>query len=142
MRLTGSLSAGLVAAVAAGAFAASAQAEEKGGAEMRCYELRTYVTVPGRLPNLHARFRNHTVKLLEKQGMKLVGFWTPVDKENTLIYVVEHASREAAQKSWAAFRADPDWLKARKASEEEAGGSLTEKVESVFMNPTDYSAMK
>jgi hypothetical protein len=123
--------------------AGAAGADEKETMPTRCYELRTYYTVPGRLPNLNARFRNHTVALLEKHGMKLIGFWTPVEKDNVLIYLVEHASREAAQKSWAAFRADPDWLKARKASEEDAGGgSLTEKVESVFMAPTDYSAMK
>jgi hypothetical protein len=123
------------------ACAASAPADETGG-DVRCYELRTYTAVPGRLPNLHARFRNHTIALFEKHGMKMVGFWTPVEKENTLIYIVEHASREAAQKSWTAFRADPEWIKARKASEEEAGGALTEKVESLFLAPTDYSRLK
>jgi len=111
-------------------------------ASTRCYELRTYTVVPGRLPHLHARFRNHSIQLLEKHGMKLLGFWTPVDKDNVLVYIVEHESREGAQKSWAAFRADPQWIAAKKASEEEAGGSLTEKVESVFMVPTDYSAIK
>jgi NIPSNAP protein len=112
-------------------------------AAVRCYELRTYTVVPGRMPHLQARFRDHSIKLLEKHGMKLLGFWTPVDKENVLVYLVQHDSREAAQKSWTAFRADPEWIAAKKASEEGAGGgSLTEKVESVVMNPTDFSAMK
>jgi hypothetical protein len=118
------------------------KSRETATSDRHCYELRTYTAVPGRLPNLHARFRNHTIQLLEKHGMRLVGFWTPVDKENTLVYLVEHQSREAAQKSWTEFRADPEWVAAKKASEDEAGGSLTEKVESVFLTPTDYSAMK
>jgi len=134
---------GVALALMMGTALASFAADSKDASDVHCYELRTYTAVAGRLPNLHARFRNHAVPLLTKHGMKLLGFWTPIDKPDTLVYLVEHESREAAQKSWTAFRADPEWLKARKASEEEAGGgSLTEKVESVFMMPTDYSAMK
>jgi len=131
-----------VLVLAGAAVAATARAEDKGTAPTHYYELRTYTAVAGRLPALHARFRNHTVRLFEKHGMKLIGFWTPVDKENTLVYVIQHDSPDAATKSWAAFRADPDWIKAKKASEDEAGGPLTEKVESVFMTPTDFSALK
>lgn len=108
------------------------------------YELRTYTATPGKLEQLHARFRNHTCKLLEKHGMKLVGFWVPQDADkgadNTLVYIVEHANRKAAEDSWKAFRADPEWVAAK--AESEKNGSLTVKVESVFMNPTDYSKMK
>ncbi len=108
------------------------------------YELRTYIAAPGKLEQLHSRFRNHTNKLLEKHGMKLIGFWVPQDANkganNTLIYIVEHASRKAAENSWKAFREDPEWVAAK--AESEKNGSLTEKVESVFMNPTDYSKMK
>lgn len=129
---------GVLLAAAVGAAAAT----EEPPMTTRCYELRTYIAAPGRMANLHARFRNHTVKLLQKHGMKLVGFWTPVDKEDVLIYLVEHESREAAKQSWTSFRADPAWIEAKKASETEAGGTLTEKVESVFLSPTDYSAMK
>lgn len=126
------------------AAAAAAPADTAGRTpETHCYELRTYTTVPGRLPHLHARFRDHAIPLLQKYGMRLVGFWVPVDKDNTLVYLVEHKSREAAQKSWTDFRADPEWIAAKKASEDAAGGgSLTEKVESVFMSATDYSAMR
>lgn len=110
----------------------------------KVYELRTYIATPGKLEQLHARFRNHTNKLLEKYGMKLIGFWVPQDAnkgaDNTLIYIVEHASRKAAEDSWKSFRADPEWVAAK--AESEKGGSLTVKVESVFMNPTDYSKLK
>ncbi|MBK7926807.1 MAG: NIPSNAP family protein [Bryobacterales bacterium] len=109
----------------------------------RVYELRTYTAAPGKIEALHARFRNHTLKLFEKHGMKNVAYWAPSDdplKANTLIYVVAHESREAAKKSWDAFRVDPEWIKARDASE--VNGKLTAKVESVYMEATDYSPMK
>ena len=109
----------------------------------RTFELRTYKATPGNLDNLNARFRDHTMKLFSKHGMTHYGYWTPVDAnkgaDDTLIYILAHKSEEAAQASFKAFRADPDWLAARKASEEKAGGSLTVKVESLFMKPTDYS---
>nr|UXE44832.1 hypothetical protein Hi04_10k_c3780_00020 [uncultured bacterium] len=108
------------------------------------YELRTYTTVEGRLPNLLKRFRDHTVKLFEKHGMMNFGYWVPAAKPNTLIYILAHKSREAAKTSFDAFRSDPAWDKARKASEEEAGGSLTvtNGVKSEFIKPTDYSPSK
>lgn len=104
------------------------------------YELRTYTTHPGKLDALHARFRDHTVKLFEKHGMTNVGYWVPTDEEkssNTLIYVLKHDSREAAKKSWGAFMNDPDWKAAYAAST--ADGKLVDTVESVYMNATDYS---
>ena len=112
-------------------------------ASNRVFELRTYTAAPGKLDALHKRFRDHTVKLLSKHGVTHVGYWAPADAplaENTLIYVLAHPSREAAKKSWDAFRADPDWIKARDESQKD--GSLTTKVESVFLNPTDYSPIK
>ncbi len=117
--------------------------QEASAASNRVYELRTYYTLPGRLPALQARFRNHTTKLFEKHGMKNVGYWVPQDapkSENTLIYVISHESREKAKESWDAFRKDPEWQKVQKASE--ADGKIVEKVESIYMNPTDYSALK
>ena len=102
------------------------------------YELRIYHAAPGKLDDLNKRFRDHTVKLFEKHGMKNIGYWTPVDTaDNRLIYVLEHASRDAARKSFAAFGADPEWKTAQKASE--ANGKLVNKVESYFMQPTDFS---
>jgi hypothetical protein len=110
----------------------------------RVFELRTYTTNEGKLPNLQARFRDHTTKLFAKHGMTNIGYWTPQDpklSQNTLIYIIAHASREAATKSWAAFRADPDWQKAAAASEVD-GKILAKSPESVFMDPTDYSPIK
>ncbi len=107
------------------------------------YELRTYYAAEGKLGDLNARFRNHTVKLFEKHGMKNVVYGVPMDapaSANTLIYLLQHDSREAAKQSWDAFRKDPEWTKAQKASE--VNGKLTAKVESVFLEPTDYSPMK
>jgi hypothetical protein len=123
-----------VAAVVATAAAADPAAQ--------VYELRTYVAAPGKLDALNARFRDHTCKLFEKHGMTNVGYWVPVENgENKLIYLLAHASREAADKSWKAFGADPDWTKARKESEAKAGGSLTAPggVKRLYLSATDYS---
>ena len=118
-------------------------ADSSAGKEARCYEMRTYYAAPGKLQELHARFRNHTVKLFEKHGMTNIGYWVPMDKEkgadNTLIYILAYPSREASEKSWKAFKADPDWQAAAKASE--VNGKLVEKVDSVFLEETDYSPM-
>jgi hypothetical protein len=111
----------------------------------RIFELRTYTASPGNLDHLNARFRNHTVKLFEKHGMTNIGYWCPIEGQpgagETLVYILAHKSVEAAKASFDAFRQDPDWLAARKASEEKAGGSLTAKdgVKSVFLKATDYS---
>jgi len=108
------------------------------------YEMRTYTAAEGKFDAVNARFRDHTIKLFEKHGMKNVGYWTPSEGPlagNTLIYILEHKSRDAAKASWAAFGADPDWQKARAASE--AGGRILVKApESVFLNATDYSPIK
>ena len=109
--------------------------------EAKVYELRTYYAMPGKLEDLHKRFREHTMKIFAKHGMKVTGFWGPADKEqgseNKLIYVLEFSSREAMTKAWADFGKDPEWQAARKASE--ANGKLVEKVESIVMGDTDYS---
>lgn len=112
------------------------------------FELRTYTASPGNLDALHARFRDHTLKLFAKHGMTNIGYWTPIKgqkgADDTLIYILAHKSVDAAKASFDAFRSDPDWIAARKASEEKAGGSLTVKdgVKSVFMKATDYSPIK
>jgi hypothetical protein len=109
----------------------------------RVYEIRTYTTPPGKLEALKSRFRDHTIKVFNKYDMKSIGYWVPQDaplKDNTLIYILSHESREAAAKSWTSFRADPDWVKAKADSEKD--GPLTTKVESVFVDPTDFSALK
>ncbi len=109
----------------------------------RVFEIRTYTTEPGKLNDLLARFRDHTTALFEKHGIENVGYWTPADEPrsaDTLIYIVAHPSREAAKKNWESFAGDPAWHKAR--DESEASGKIVNKVESVYMNPTDFSPLK
>jgi hypothetical protein len=122
--------------ITAALFAALAQA--------RVFELRTYHCLPGKLEALKARFRDHTVKLFEKHGIQNIGYWVPQDadkgKDNTLIYIVAHPDKAAAEKAWKAFRDDPAWVKARTESEKD--GKIVEKVESVFMDPVDFSKLK
>jgi hypothetical protein len=109
-------------------------------AENRVFELRTYTSIDGKLENLLARFRDHTIKLFEKHGMQNIGYWVPKETPNTLIYIVAHKSQDAAKASWDAFRKDPVWLKAREASE--AQGKIVDKVTTVFMDPVDFSKLK
>ncbi len=110
-------------------------------ADSRVYELRTYTAAPGKLPDLQARFRDHTLKLFEKHGMKNVGYWVPAEvkdgKEDKLIYLLEHKSREAAAASWKAFVADAAWKEVAKKTE--ANGKIVAKLESIYLKPTDYS---
>ncbi len=137
----------VMAAVSGAFWAGQSAGEEKVIGDVvkseRVYELRTYYCLPGRLEALHKRFADHTLKLFEKHGMKNEMYWTPTDpklKDHVLIYVVSHDSAEAAKKSWDAFRTDPDWLKARDASEKD--GKIVEKVESVYMTATAFSPKK
>ena len=109
-------------------------------AETRVYELRTYHTLPGKLDALLTRFRDHTTRIFEKHGMENIGYWIPKDQPNTLIYIISHKNMDAAKKSWDEFRADPVWVKVRDASE--ANGKIVEKVDSVYMTPTDFSKLK
>jgi hypothetical protein len=135
--LIGGIACGLVGIVAYSA--GYSRGEEKTTAP-RVYELRTYTTEPGRLPALHARFRDHTIKLFEKHGMQNGMYWVPTDeklKDNTLIYFVSHASQAAADKSWKDFISDPEWNKAREASEKD--GKIVAKAERQYMTLTDYS---
>ncbi|MGH9200102.1 MAG: NIPSNAP family protein [Vicinamibacterales bacterium] len=119
------------------------QAKAHAQAAARVYELRTYTAPDGKLGDLHARFRNHTLRIFQRLGMTNVVYLSPVDaplKDNTLMYLLSYPSREAAQKSWSEFRVDPEWKKV--ASESQVNGPITSKVESVFLVPTDYSPMK
>lgn len=113
---------------------------EQPAADQTIYELRIYTTLDGRLPALHARFKNHTIPLFEKHGMKNVAYWVPTDPEkskNTLIYILEHKSLDAAKKSWNEFRNDPEWKKAQQESEKD--GKIVAKVDYWYMTPAEYS---
>jgi hypothetical protein len=124
-----------------------ARADEKASesaASHRVFELRTYYTNEGKLTDLHKRFRDHTCRLLKQHGAELIGFWTPLDEDkgkgSKLIYLVAFPSREAAKKTWAEFSNDPAWRKVYEESHK--NGVLVNKVDSVYMEPTDYSELK
>ncbi len=106
------------------------------------YELRIYTANAGKMGALQARFRDHTVRLFEKHGIKNVGYWTNSvgGRSDELWYMIgfeSHAHREAA---WAAFGADPDWQKARADSEKD--GPLVHHIENRIMNPTNFWPLK
>ena len=133
---------GLGAAVFTSGFVAGnvvrAQSDSK-----RVFELRTYTAPEGKLGDLHKRFRDHTMRIFRKHGMESVGYWQPQDapdSQNTLIYIISHASREQAKKNWAEFQADPEWQKV--ANDSQVNGKIVSKVESVFLDPADYSPLK
>ena len=139
-----------VALAVAGAFVAGAGVHEMvspalaaHAAANRVFEIRTYTAPPGKLEALKTRFRDHTIKSFNKHDMKSVAYFLPQDapdSTNTITYILAHPSREDAKKNWAAFNADPEWVKAKADSEKD--GKLVEKVVSVFTDPADFSPIK
>jgi hypothetical protein len=112
----------------------------QGAASGTVYELRVYQAAPGKLGELLARFREHTIKLFERHEMKLLAFWTPVDepqKNEMLVYILQHPSREAAKANWKTFQDDAEWKSVKEKSE--ANGKLVEKVDSTYLELTDFS---
>lgn len=109
----------------------------------RVFELRIYTANEGKLQALLDRFGGGETDLFEKHGMRGIGYWVPADSplvEDTLVYMLAHDSRAAARASWEAFSVDPEWIAMRAASE--VDGRLTGNVESMFLNPTDFSPVK
>jgi hypothetical protein len=112
-------------------------------AQGRVYELRTYTCFEGKLDALKARFRDHTIRIFKRHGMESIGYWVPQDPEkskNTLIYILAHPSREAATRNWAEFSNDPEWKKV--AADSQINGKIVQKIDSVFMDPADFSPLK
>ena len=109
----------------------------------RVFELRTYTAPEGKLPNLQARFRDHTMRIFENHGMTNIGYWTPQDEpnaSNTLVYIIAHDDRDAAAASWDAFRADPEWQTVSRESQ--VDGRIVSGVVSVFLDPLDFSPIQ
>lgn len=109
----------------------------------RVFELRTYHCFEGRLEALKARFRDHTIAIFKRHNIESIAYWTPDDPElaaKTLVYLIAHPSREAAKANWAAFNADPEWKQVSADSQKD--GKIVEKVDSLFLNPTDFSPLK
>ena len=104
------------------------------------FELRTYTANEGKLEALHNRFRNHTMILFEKHGMKNIGYWIPVEKADTLIYLIAHKSQATVEASWKAFVADPEWQEVYAKSI--ADGALVKNIDNSFMQATDYSPIQ
>ncbi len=134
--ITRLLSSALIAMALLGSIAATPAAN---AADTRCYELRIYHTAPGKLDDLHQRFRNHTLPLLQKHGITSVGYWTPLqnNEDTRLFFMLSYENKAAREAAWKTFMADPDWQAAQKASE--ANGALVQKVENFFLGATDYS---
>jgi hypothetical protein len=136
-----------IAAVAAvlfgaGYFAGHQPATVQAASE-RVYELRTYHCFPGKLETLKTRFRDHTIDIFKRHGMKSVIYMVPVEspqKETTLTYIISHASREQADANWKAFSSDPEWKKVSTASE--ANGKIVEKVDREYFTAADFSPIK
>jgi len=114
-----------------------------GEADGAVFELRIYYCAEGRLPALLSRFREHTVALFAKHGIKSVAYWVPVSgaldepKNRTLVYVLKYPSRDDAGKMWKAFQNDPEWVRVKAESEKD--GVIVDKVESTFLELTDFS---
>ncbi|MCX7384147.1 MAG: NIPSNAP family protein [Alphaproteobacteria bacterium] len=106
------------------------------------YELRIYRTLPGRLPNLLARFQNHTLRIWEKHGIKQAGFWTTMvgESNNDLTYFLVWESLAERQEKFAKFQVDPEWIAARNESEKD--GPINANVSSQFLTPTAFSSVK
>jgi hypothetical protein len=108
------------------------------GEETRFFEMRIYYAAPGKLDDLLARFRNHTTALFEKHGIENIGYWLPLtNSENKLVYLLAYPNREAREKSWKEFFADPDWQQVAKESEKNV--KLVSKVDSIYLQATDFS---
>jgi hypothetical protein len=110
---------------------------------LHVYELRLYHAKEGKIDALKARFRDHTDALFRQHNMKSIGYWSPQDapdSQNLFIYILEHPSRQEAEKNWAAFQADSEWKKVK--AESEANGPLVDHIDHYFMDPTSFSALK
>lgn len=106
------------------------------------YEYRIYEAAPGRMNDLHARFRNHTLRIFQRHGIKQVGFFTPEIGGYTdqLIYILEFESMEHLEKAWKNFRNDPEWQSVKR--ETESAGPLVSRLISQILVPTDYSSLR
>ena len=111
------------------------------GSEGLVFELRTYTTVDGRLPALEERFRDHTMQFFEKHGMRNIGYWIPIEKPNTLIYILRHKDMESAKRSWQSFSSDVGWHAVAKESQEDGPILIRGGVKSIFMKAADYSPL-
>lgn len=96
-------------------------------ADGRLYELRTYYAAPGKLDALHARFRDHTIRLMERHGVTCHGFWVPGDDDpDRVVSLVSYPSAAARTAAWAGFATDREWLQVKRSTERH--GRLVEQI--------------
>ena len=127
---------------AAAVTAAAGPGTPSAGQQGKYFEMRIYTAAAGKMDALHARFRDHTLKLFKKHGIESVAYWTAVDEKNAgkLYFVIAYPDKASRDTLWNAFGKDPEWVKAK--DESEKNGKLVDKVEQVFLTGTDYSPIK
>ena len=105
------------------------------------YELRTYTAMPGKMPAMQARFRDVTMALFEKHGIKNIGYWTNTvgGRNDEMIYMLAFEDMAHRERAWTAFSTDPEWIADRVATE--ADGALVYHYENRFLTPTEYSPL-
>ena len=107
------------------------------------YELRVYRAMPGRLPQVLARFREHTTGIWDRLGIQHVGFWTTMvghSESNALTYLIAWESLADRESKWGAFLKDPEWLRVQAESEQD--GPINANIDSQLLTPTDFSRLK
>src|SRR5947209_19602141 len=127
---------------AAVVFSLSTLSRSNAESQHHVYELRLYHVHEGKMDALKARFGDHTDAIFRRHNMKSIGYWSPEDapfSQNLFVYILEHTSREEAEKNWAAFQADTEWQKVKPESEKE--GPLVDHIDRYFVDPTSYSAL-
>jgi len=142
-KLSGLKTASLLSFIAGGAVTLGFSNAGGSRSSTHVYELRLYHVNEGKMDALKARFGDHTDAIFKRHNMKSIGYWVPEDapySQNLFVYILEHSSREEARRNWAAFQADPEWIKVK--AESETQGPLANHIDSYFMDPTSFSAMQ
>ncbi|HXU39004.1 MAG TPA: NIPSNAP family protein [Blastocatellia bacterium] len=142
-KLSGMKTASLLSFIAGGAVTLGFSNTGGSSSSHHVYELRLYHVNEGKMDALKARFGDHTDAIFKRHNMKSIGYWVPEDapySQNLFVYILEHPSREEAGRNWAAFQADPEWIKVK--AETETQGPLANHIDSYFMDPTSFSALK
>lgn len=103
------------------------------------WETRVYTVAPGRMPDLHQRFRDHTLRLFERHGIKPVGFFVNEvgGASDQLTYFLSFDSHAQREESWRSFLADSEWHEVKSASE--STGPLVVRIDNTLLKPMDYS---
>jgi hypothetical protein len=104
------------------------------------HELRIYTATPGRLPDVLSRFRDHTLKIWARHGIRQAGFWTTLvgPDNNTLTYLLAWENLAEREAKWNAFIVDPEWIAVRANTEK--NGPIVASMANSFLQPTAFSS--